>query len=184
MLKKIFQVFGEIIQVAIIAFIIVFPIRYFLFQPFLVQGNSMEPNFHQNDYLIVDEISYRFRQPKRGEVIVFKYPGNPKYRYIKRIIGLPGEEVIIEDGKVLINGQILDESEYLPQNTQTPGYFYGKLGANEYFVLGDNRNFSSDSRRWGPLPQKNIVGRVIFRLFPLRALAKIEAPNYSLTSSR
>lgn len=182
MLKNILQFFWEIIQVAIIAFVIVFPIRYFLFQPFLVQGNSMEPNFNQHDYLIVDEISYRFREPKRGEVIVFRYPGNPKYRYIKRIIGLPGEEVIIEDGKVLINGKVLDESDYLPPGTETPGYFYGKLGPNEYFVLGDNRSFSSDSRRWGPLPRKNIVGRVIFRLFPLRALAKIEIPTYSLES--
>jgi signal peptidase I len=178
MVKKFFIFLWEIIQTVLLAFLIVLPIRYFVFQPFLVQGQSMEPNFHQGDYLLVDELSFRFREPRRGEVIVFRYPPRPQLRYIKRIIGLPGDEVVIKNGLVLINGKILDESEYLPQGTQTQGYLEIKLGENEYFVLGDNRNASSDSRFWGPLKKENIIGRVFFRAWPFSALAKIEIPAY------
>jgi signal peptidase I len=141
----------------------------------------MEPNFEDGDYLIVDEISYRFREPLRGEVVVFKYPQNPSQRYIKRIIGLPGETIEIIDGKVTIfnekGSQILNESNYLP-GIFTPGDMRLTLSENEYFVLGDNRIASSDSRRWGPLPRKDIIGRVLFRAWPFVALAKFEAPVY------
>ena len=172
----------EILKIVIIAALIVFPIRYFLFQPFFVRGQSMEPNFENGDYLIIDEISYRFREPKRGEVVVFKYPKNPSQRYIKRVIGLPGETIEIRDGKVIIsNGeksQVLDEKEYLSSNLSTPGSIRVWLKWNEYFVLGDNRISSADSRQWGPLLRENIVGRVYLRLWPLTALAKIEVPDY------
>jgi signal peptidase I len=178
MIKKFFVFIWEIIQTVLIAFLIVLPIRYFIFQPFLVHGQSMEPNFHQGDYLLVDELSFRFRPPQRGEVIVFKYPPRPQFRYIKRIIGLPGEEVVIKNGLVLINGKILNESQYLPSNIKTEGYVEVKLGENEYFVLGDNRKASSDSRFWGPLKKENIIGRVFIRLWPISALAKIETPSY------
>lgn len=168
----------EMTKIVAMAVLIVLPIRYFLFQPFIVSGQSMEPNFHHGDYLIIDEISLRFRELKRGEVVVFKYPRNPSQRYIKRIIGLPGEKVQIEDGKVRINGKVLEENAYLPAEIQTEGILELQLSDNEYFVLGDNRYASSDSRRWGPLPKKNIIGRVLFRLWPLNALAKVEAPVY------
>jgi len=172
----------EIVKIVILATVIVFPVRYFLFQPFFVQGVSMEPNFENGDYLIIDEISYRFREPKRGEVIVFKYPKNPIQRYIKRIIGLPGETVKIEQGKVIIideNGEeLLDESEYLSDSIETSGNIRVSLLENEYFVLGDNRNFSSDSRRWGVLPENYIIGKVYVRAWPFAALAKFETPAY------
>jgi signal peptidase I len=142
----------------------------------------MEPNFHNGDYLIVDEFSYHFRDPQRGEVVVFKYPNNPSQRYIKRIVGLPGETVEIQDGKINVYNekgipQILNESDYLAL-PNTSGDIKIKLADNEYFVLGDNRLFSSDSRRWGPLPEKDIIGRVFLRAWPFTALAKIETPNY------
>jgi signal peptidase I len=167
----------------IIALVIVIPIRYFIFQPFFVQGQSMEPNFENGDYLIVDEISYRFQDPQRGEVVVFRYPQNPSLRYIKRIIGLPGETVEIKNGVITIyqgnsNREVLDESNYLSPILQTPGDLRMTLNENEYFVLGDNRLASYDSRRWGILPQKNIIGRVFFRAWPLTVLAKIEIPEY------
>lgn len=173
----------EISKIIIIAIVIVVPIRYFVFQPFFVRGQSMEPNFYNGDYLIVDEISYRFGKPQRGEVVVFKYPQNPSQRYIKRIIGLPGETVGIQNGKVQIYNkegipQIVDESSYLPEFVQTSGDIRFRLDDNEYFVLGDNRQFSSDSRNWGSLPEENIIGRVFLRTWPLAVLAKIEAPNY------
>lgn len=172
----------EILKIVIVALLIVVPIRYFLFQPFFVRGQSMEPTFENGDYLIIDEISYRFRDPQRGEVVVFKYPQNPSQRYIKRIVGLPGETVDIEDGKVIIfnwgGSQVLDESAYLPASCQTPGDVRVSLAEDEYFVLGDNRVSSADSRRWGPLPEENIIGRVLFRAWPFTALAKFEAPAY------
>jgi len=171
----------EISKIVIIALLIVVPIRYFVFQPFFVRGQSMEPNFHNGDYLIIDELSYQFRLPQRGEVIVFKYPQDPSQRYIKRIIGLPGETIKIQEGKVSIyqDGEIQAlEEDYLSQFTQTPGNLQMTLDWNEYFVLGDNRPVSADSRRWGTLPEENIVGRVFLRAWPLAALAKIETPNY------
>jgi signal peptidase I len=179
-MRGIFAFFWEILKTVIIALLIVIPIRYFIFQPFLVNGQSMEPNFENGDYLIVDEISYHFRQPKRGEVIVFRYPFDPSKRFIKRIIGLPGETVEIEDGKILISGKVLDEGSYLPKDTFTQSMGIQKitLRDGEYFVLGDNRLSSSDSRSWGPLPRKNIIGRVLFRAFPLKSFTKIPLPQY------
>ena len=172
----------EVVKIVILAAVIVLPVRYFLFQPFFVQGISMEPNFENGDYLIVDEISYRFRDPERGEVIVFKYPKNPIQRYIKRIIGLPGETVEIKEGQVIIldeNGnQTLNELDYLSENIETSGNIRVSLSEDEYFVLGDNRNFSSDSRRWGVLPKNYIIGKVYVRAWPFAALAKFETPAY------
>jgi len=172
----------EILKIVIIALAIVIPIRYFLFQPFFVRGQSMEPNFENGDYLIIDEISYRFSEPKRGEVVVFKYPNNPSQRYIKRIIGLPGETVEIKGGSVIIyrqdEGQVLDESSYLVSSVKTSGSLRLFLDEGEYFVLGDNRLLSFDSRRWGSLKRENIVGKVFVRAWPFTALAKIEAPSY------
>jgi len=172
----------EITKIVIIALLVVVPIRTFLFQPFFVRGESMTPTFADGDYLIIDEISYRFQDPQRGEVIVFKYPKDPSQRYIKRIIGLPGEAVEIKDGRVVISSQkelyVLDESDYLPSDIFTPGGTLIPLAEDEYFVLGDNRSASADSRRWGSLSREDIIGRVLFRAWPFTALAKIEAPEY------
>ena len=183
-MKKALIFIWEVSKIVIIAMLIVAPIRYFVFQPFFVKGQSMEPNFLEGDYLIIDEFSYHFiRDPQRGEVVIFKYPNNPSQRYIKRIVGLPGETVQIKDGRINIYDekgvpQILDESDYLPDSQRTPGDIEIQLGENEYFVLGDNRLFSFDSRRWGPLPEEYIIGRVFIRAWPFAALAKIETPTY------
>jgi len=181
-MRNLFLFIWEIIKVAIVALVIVVPVRYFIFQPFVVRGESMEPNFHNGDYLIIDEISYRFEKPKRGDVIVFHYPNDPSQRYIKRIIGLPGERIKIENGKVYIfkNGKFhqLDESFYLPPKLKTPGKVDIQLGKDEYFVLGDNRQFSFDSREWGPLPRKEIIGKVYIRAWPFDDFCKIHSPVY------
>lgn len=132
----------------------------------------MEPNFQDGEYLIVDELSYQFREPRRGEVIVFRYPGAPSQFYIKRIIGLPGETVQIKDGQVILfntehpQGVILDESDYLPSSTRTGGVERVSIDGKQYFVLGDNRAASSDSRSWGLLPHEDIIGRAWVRAFP------------------
>jgi len=177
-MKNFLSFIWETLKIVIIALVIVVPIRYFLFQPFFIKGASMEPNFDDGQYLIIDELSYRFREPQRGEVVVFKYPHDLSQRYIKRIIGLPGETIEIKERKVLISGEILDESSYLPEGITTPDLAKITLGEEEYFVLGDNRFASSDSRLWGPLPRENIVGRVFIRAWPFATLAKFEAPAY------
>ena len=164
-MKNTFIFLWEVVKIIIIAAVIVVPIRYFVFQPFFVRGQSMEPNFENGDYLIIDEFSYRLKGPQRGDVIVFKFPQNTSQRYIKRIIGLPGETVQIQTGKVTIfakdgEPEVLNEKAYLPEYVQTAGDIRATLEENEYFVLGDNRAVSSDSRRWGTVPKEDIIGKV------------------------
>lgn len=177
-----YLLFGwELIKLAAIALVIVVPIRYFLFQPFIVKGESMSPNFESGDYLIVDEISYRFYTPQRGQVIVFDYPKDTTQRFIKRIIGLPGETVKILGGEIqIIDGDqttILTEN-YLPENLNTQGDTNITLGDNEYFVLGDNRQYSFDSRAWGVVPKKDIIGKAALRIFPLNDFSVFPQPAY------
>ncbi len=168
----------EFLEVAAIAIIIACAFK-FLAQPFLVQGASMEPNFDDGDFLLVDEISYRFKEPERGDVIVFHAPTEEKQYYIKRIIGLPGETIVVEDGEVFINGVELEE-EYLPQgmSTRTLQQNEFTLGANQFFVLGDNRIMSFDSRNWGPLDREEIVGVVQLRLWPLQFLDSLKEQSF------
>ena len=172
----------EVIKIVVLALVIVIPIRYFVFQPFIVKGLSMEPNFQDGDYLIIDELSYRFKTPQRGEVIVFKYPKDPSQRFIKRIVGLPQEKVELQHGRIIITDKfgetlILDESTYLLSQGWL-GETEVSLGENEYFILGDNRAHSFDSRRWGPLSKEYIVGRVLLRAWPPKAMAYIPTPSY------
>lgn len=178
-MKKIILFSFEAIKVIVISLAIVVPIRYFLFQPFLVQGESMQPNFSTGDYLIVDQITYRFKGPERGEVIIFRSPSDFQ-RLIKRVVGLPNETVEIKNEKITIKkGEeifILKE-DYL-FDLDTGGNLSISLGENEYFVLGDNRNFSYDSRRFGVVKRENIIGRALLRLFPVSSISKIESPEY------
>ncbi|MCH7552079.1 signal peptidase I [Patescibacteria group bacterium] len=180
-MKRILQFIFEVGKVVVIALVIVVPLRVFVFQPFLVRGDSMEPNYHTGDYLIIDQLSYRFRAPLRGEVIVLKFPLDTSQRFIKRIVGLPGETIEVKDGKVVVYGEegseraaiVLDESTYLSFNLQTPGSARIDLQEEEYFVLGDNRPFSSDSRKWGILEKDLIVGRVFFSVFSLERFVSL-----------
>jgi signal peptidase I len=183
-MKKFLIFVWELVKIIVIALAIVIPVRYYLFQPFFVRGQSMEPNFENGDYLIVDELSYRLRAPERGEVIVFKYPNDTTQRFIKRIIGLPGETVEITNGQIKIydpgsaTPKLLNEAGYLSVLIFTSGNIKRTLGQDEYFVLGDNRPVSSDSRIWGIVPKKDIIGRVYFRAWPVQEASKIQLPNY------
>ena len=182
-MRGLFAFIGEIIKIVIISILIVLPIRYFLIQPFFVKGMSMEPSFDDGQYLIIDEISYRLEAPERGEVIVFRYPQNPSQYHIKRIIGLPGETLEIVGGGVIVynkehpNGEILDE-KYLFSGLKTTGNVKVSLGDGQYFVLGDNRGSSLDSRRWGPLDKDYIIGRVLLRVWPFETAKIFAAPAY------
>lgn len=164
--------FKEIVKFTLIALAIVIPIRTYIAQPFIVSGASMDPTFTTGEYLIVDQLSYNFEDPKRGDVIIFKYPVDPKTFFIKRIIGLPGETVSVRRGVPTIyneenpDGLTLDE-DYISDEHQKIETFEVVLKDGEYFVMGDNRAESSDSRIWGPLDEKYIIGRPLIRLFPV-----------------
>jgi signal peptidase I len=172
----------EVVEIVVISLAIILPIRYFLVQPFYVKGASMEPTFDDREYLIIDELSYRMRQPERGEVVVFRYPLDPRQFFIKRVIGLPGETVKVGGDKVTIvnaghpDGFVLDESAYLSPDVLTHGERSITLGPDEYFVMGDNRTASLDSRTFGPLPAHEIVGRVWIRGWPLNRATVFRAP--------
>lgn len=174
----------DLLKVVIISLAIIIPIRYYVAQPFIVSGSSMEPNFHNNEYLIINELSYHYNAPQRGDIIVFKYPKDTSQYFIKRIIGLPGEEVQVVDNHVTIynkqnvHGMVLDEP-YLPAGTPTEGNSnIVTLGSDQYFVLGDNRTASSDSRFWGSVPKDDIVGKVFLRVFPLQSFKEFSSIQY------
>ena len=155
-------------------------IRTFVAQPFLVSGASMEPSFFNGDYLLVDELAYRFREPERGEVIVFKNPIDGGSYYIKRIIALPGERVVIEYGKVTVYRENIAQNlrETYVTEMRSTRKFDVELGTDEYYVLGDNRGFSYDSRNWGPLGEDSIIGLVRLRLWPANKAMAIATPAY------
>lgn len=182
-MKSFFANVWEIAEVVIIALVTVIFVRTFIVQPFLVSGASMEPSFNNGNYLLIDEASYYFRDPQRGEVTIFKYPGNPSSFFIKRIIGLPGERVVVEKGQVSVgpaDGELLLLSEnYLSEGARTSGSVDKILEEDEYFVLGDNRNNSFDSRSWGALDEDNIIGLVRLRIFPFSKFGAVANPNYS-----
>ncbi len=177
--------FLELVQVVAISLAIIIPVRYFLIQPFYVKGASMEPNFFDHEYLIIDEISYRFSEPERGDILVFHYPNEPKNYFIKRLVGLPGETVEVANGQVKIyndeypNGIVLDESKYL-NDSYTAQTRRDTLKTDEYFVLGDNRASSLDSRFFGPIQEYEVVGRVWVRGWPLDRWKVFNNPDYNL----
>ncbi len=172
----------EIVQIVVIAAAIIIPVRYFLVQPFYVRGASMEPTFEDREYLLIDEISYRFTEVERGDVVVFRYPRDKTEFFIKRVIGVPGDTVRVADGKVTVtndahmSGVVLEE-EYVSQPVTT-GSEHVTLNPDEYFVLGDNRSASLDSRSFGPIKSEHIVGKVWLRGLPLDRFWIFEPPIY------
>lgn len=167
---------SEIIKFAVIAVVIVVPFRIFIAQPFIVSGASMYPSFKDGEYLIVDQISLQFEKPQRGDVIIFRYPKDPSTFFIKRVIGLPGEKVSIKGGVVTIknaqypNGFTLDNSYVEADKMKSDSLDEKELSNKEYFVMGDNRSGSFDSREWGPVSENLIIGRPIFRVLPVSSL--------------
>lgn len=162
--------FWEIIRFSLIALIIVVPIRMFVAQPFIVSGASMEETFQSGEYLIVDQLTYHFSAPQRGDIVIFRYPRDPSKFFIKRVIAVPGDTITIQNSTVTISnkenstGFTLDEPYIKAMNGNLN--LVETLSEREYFVMGDNRDFSSDSRAWGVLQEERIVGRALIRLFP------------------
>ncbi|OHA47761.1 MAG: signal peptidase I [Candidatus Terrybacteria bacterium RIFCSPHIGHO2_01_FULL_48_17] len=180
-MKSFFSFIWDSAKVIFVALAIILPIRLYVAQPFFVRGYSMEPMYSNGDYLIVDELSYHFRKPERGEIIVFRFPQDPSQFFIKRIIGLPGETVRAKDGHVVVeqNGeQVAELSEGYISDSLATGEFELSAGPDEYIVLGDNRGASSDSRRWGTLAREAIVGRAFLRVWPPQHFSVFAAPMY------
>ena len=178
-----FAFLWEIVKVIIIALVIIIPVRYYLVQPFFVNGASMENTFHDGNYILIDEISYRFHDPVRGEIIVFRYPNDQTQFFIKRVIGLPEETIEIKNNIVTIfnkehpGGFVLKEA-YLDANQETRNNIKYKLDPNEYFVMGDNRLHSSDSRMWGSVNRALVTGRVFARAWPFTNAGFFKTPTY------
>lgn len=187
--KATVKVILELLQVLAISLVIIIPVRYFLIQPFYVKGASMEPNFFDHEYLIIDELSYRFHEPKRGDIVVFKYPKDPSQFFIKRVIGLPGETVEIIDGKVRLytpehpNGFFLDETGYI-DGVFTSSRQIVPLKKDEYYLMGDNRPASLDSRVFGPVQQSFIVGRVALRGYPVDRWKLFQSFSYPAVTTQ
>ncbi|HJN84783.1 MAG TPA: signal peptidase I [Patescibacteria group bacterium] len=172
----------EIVQIVVIAAAIIIPIRFFLVQPFYVRGASMEPSYYDREYLLIDEISYRFAEPHRGDVIVFRYPRDTSEFFIKRIVGLPGDTVDVKGGEVIVTNEenaagVILEEEYT-DHIVTTNDTHVKLNPDEYFLLGDNRSASLDSRSFGPVKKEYIVGKVWLRGLPVSEFSMFERPVY------
>ena len=172
----------EILAIVLVAAVIILPIRYFLVQPFYVRGASMEPTFYDREYLLIDEISYRFSEPERGDVVVFRYPHDPKEFFIKRVIGVPGDTIDVQNGQVIITndehmGGVVLEEEYVTQ-VVTKGNEHVTLNPDEYYLLGDNRSASLDSRSFGPVKEEYLIGKVWLRGLPISEFWIFEPPIY------
>jgi signal peptidase I len=191
-MSRVFHVIGsfflDIIETVVVALSIFLIVYLFVMQPHQVNGQSMVPNFQDGEYLLTDKISYRVGEPERGDIVVFhapeasQCPEGTGCDFIKRVIGLPGESVQVKDNHFYLNGQLLDE-DYLPTDYVTKPGAYTQNGpvtvpSNSYFVAGDNRSHSSDSRVWGAVPIDNIVGKVFFRYWPPMAMGKITHASY------
>jgi signal peptidase I len=171
----------ELTKVVVLAGITVFIVRHFIFKPFYVKGQSMEPTFFEKEYLIINQFTYRFRDPIRGEIVVFQPPTGSKDYYLKRIIGLPGERIRIENGNVIVcdtECHVLDE-QYIDSSIITEGSVRVTLGPDQYFMMGDNRPNSFDSRRFGAVDASLIVGKIWFRGYPFERIGSFEVPTYS-----
>lgn len=187
-IKEVLNFVWDVGKTLFFVILVAFVIRFYLIQPFYVEGQSMEPNFVNGEYLLIDELSYHFRQPERGDIIVFRPPINTYQNYIKRIIAKPGEEIIfnnIEQGGFSIkkderSGSKKLNEDYLSVDTITRGEKNIKLDERNYFVMGDNRSASSDSRVFGPVFRKNITGKVWF-FIKLEPWKKISLFNFQIT---
>ncbi|KKU87470.1 MAG: Signal peptidase I [Microgenomates group bacterium GW2011_GWF2_47_9] len=176
--------FIETIVVSLAIFALVY---MFLFQPHQVDGQSMEPTFHNNEYILTDKLSYRLHAPKRGDVVVFHSPQDQRVDFIKRIVGVPGDTLMIQGGHVYLNGEKLAETYINDPGKVLPGKFMKegqslKVPSDNYLVMGDNRLHSSDSREWGLVTKQGIVGRAFFRYWPVPAFGVLPTAEKELTA--
>lgn len=185
-LRNLWLFFLDFLETIVVSLAIFAVVYVFLFQPHQVDGKSMEPNFHNAEYILTDKISYRLSSPKRGDVVVFHSPQDNKTDFIKRILGVPGDIIMVKDGHFYLNGDRLDEAYINDPGKVAPGRFLREgveteVPLGQYYVMGDNRLHSSDSREWGFVPKANIVGRAFFRYWPIDAFGTIPTAESELT---
>jgi len=184
--RRIYAILIDLVETLVIAGAIFVVIYAFLFRPFQVNGQSMYPNYHNGEYILTNLIGLKLSSLARGNVVVFQAPTEAEKDFIKRIIGLPGDEISLKDGFVYVNGQKLDESSYLDNSVKTYGGAFLSEGetvtvpANSYLVLGDNRNFSSDSREWGFVPKSKLIGQSFFVYWPLNEMRLVKSGKYNI----
>lgn len=182
--RKIYTFFIDTIQTLLLVFAIFLIVYIFLFRPFQVNGNSMYPNFFHKQYILTNIIVLQLKKPILGDVVIFRAPTDPEKDYIKRVIGIPGDNILLKDGEVYLNGRLLDEKEYLDPSIKTyGGTFLSEQQATtipkeSYFVMGDNRLESSDSREWGFINLKSIIGQSFFTYWPLNQAGIIKNPYF------
>lgn len=181
-IRKIYAFLIDIVETLLLAAAAFLVIYVFLFRPFQVNGDSMYPNFTDREYILTNIIVLNFRTPQKGDVIVFKAPPDPEKDFIKRVIAAPNDRIYIKDGSIFLNGEKLDETKYLKSDTKTYGGSFLKEGQEikipqeSYFIMGDNRAYSSDSREWGFVPKKSIIGKSFFVYWPLEKMGIIKSP--------
>ncbi len=181
--KKIYTFLLDSVQTFLIAAAIFLLIYVFLFRPFEVKGDSMYPNFYNHEYVLTNLVILHFQSPKRGDIVVFKAPPDPSKDYIKRIVGIPGDTILLKGTDIYLNGKLLDENAYLSSDIKTFAGTFLKDGesitvpTNEYFVMGDNRIYSSDSREWGFVKKDYLIGESMFVYWPLNKMRLITNPN-------
>lgn len=184
--RKIYAILLDLIETLVIAGAIFVVIYAFLFRPFQVNGQSMYPNYHNGEYILTNLISLRLSKLERGDVVVFQAPVDREKDFIKRIIGLPGDTVMLDSGSVFVNGNKLDEGTYLASSVKTFGGAFladkqsVKVPEDNYFVLGDNRSFSSDSREWGFVPREKIIGKSFFVYWPVTSARIVTRGEYNI----
>lgn len=183
-LRSVYAILIDLVETLVVALAIFFIIYFFLFRPFQVNGESMYPNYHNNEYILTNLIAMHLTSLNRGQVVVFESPTDEEKDFIKRIIGLPGDTVMVKDGLVYVNGSKLDESDYLPSDYKTfAGSFMAEgrevtVPEKNYVVLGDNRGKSSDSREWGFVPRQKIIGKSLFVYWPINRMRFVKAGKY------
>lgn len=185
-LRNLWLFFLDFLETIVVSLAIFAVVYVFLFQPHQVDGKSMEPNFHNAEYILTDKISYRLADPKRGDVVVFHSPQDNKTDFIKRIMGVPGDIIMVKDGYFYLNGNRLEEEYINDPGKVAPGRFMRdgvdiEVPNGQYYVMGDNRLHSSDSREWGFVPRQNIVGRAFFRYWPMATFGTIPTAESELT---
>lgn len=188
LLRNLWLFFLDFLETIVVSLAIFAVVYIFLFQPHQVDGKSMEPNFHNGEYILTDKISYRIHSPKRGDVIVFKSPQDPnnKIDFIKRILGVPGDTIKVQSGFIYLNGTKIEEDYVNDPGQVLPGRFLREnmeieVPPGQYFVMGDNRNHSSDSREWGFVSTAGIVGRAFFRYWPLTEFGVVPTAEAEIT---
>lgn len=181
-LRKVYGFLIDTVQTLLLVFAVFLVIYVFLFRPFRVSGNSMDPTFVDNQYILTNIIALKFRTPKIADVIVFKAPNDPEKDFIKRVIGTPEDTIFLSDGDVYVNGKLLDQDRFLSVPVKTYGGSFLRDGEvitvpqDSYFVMGDNRMGSSDSREWGFVPLKDVIGESFFVYWPLNTMQIVKNP--------